>query len=138
MLFRSTVGEWAWWRVDAWRSAQAWRAVATAAGVPAADADSPAAARAALARRYTQQRHAQGLPAPDDALPLLARVAPALAGLPPGILKSALYADGHWTLDLQPADPAAIRDLDARLKQAGTPAIVATTAAGTRLRFGAN
>ena len=133
----ATIGEWAWWRVDAWRTAQAWRAVATAAGVPAADAQSPAAARAALAQRYTQQRHAQGLPAPDDALPLLARVAPALAGLPPGSLKSALYADGHWTLDLQPADPAAIRDLDARLKRAGTPAIIATGATGTRLRFGA-
>ena len=133
----ATIGEWAWWRVDAWRTAQAWRAVAMAAGVPAADAQSPAAARAALARRYTQQRHAQGLTAPDDALPLLARVAPALAGLPQGSLKSALYADGHWTLDLQPVDPAAIRDLDARLKRAGTPAIVATGATGTRLRFGA-
>ena len=133
----ATVGEWAWWRVDAWRTAQTWRAVAATAGVPAADAESPLTAAAALARRYTQQRHAQGLPAPDDALPLLARVAPALAGLPPGILKSAVYADGHWTLDLQPADPAAIRDLDARLKRAGTPAIVAVGATGTRLRFGA-
>jgi general secretion pathway protein L len=134
----ATVGEWAWWRVEAWRTAQAWRAVAIAAGVPEADAQSPGAARTALARRYTQQRHAQGLPAPDDALPLLARAAPALAGLPPGILKSALYADGHWTLDLQPVDSAAIGALDARLKQAGTPALVATTASGTRLRLGAN
>jgi hypothetical protein len=133
----ATAGEWGWWRVDVWRTAQAWRAVAVAAGVPAADAENPAAARAALARRYSQQRHAQGLPAPDDALPLLARAAPALAGLPPGILKSATYADGHWTLDLQPADAAAIRDLDARLRRAGTPALVATGASGTRLRFGA-
>ena len=69
----------------------------------------PAAARAALARRYAQQRHAQGLPAPDDALPLLARAAPALAGLPPGALKSAVYADGHWTLDLRPRRPGGDR-----------------------------
>lgn len=134
----ATFGEWAWWRLEAWRTAQAWRVVATAAGVPEADAQTPAAARAALTRRYTQQRHAQGLPAPDDALPLLTRAAPALAGLPPGIVKSALYADGHWTFDLQPVDAAAIRDLDARLKQTGTPAIVATTASGTRLRVGTN
>ena len=132
----ATAGEWAWWRVDAWRTAQAWRGVATAAGVPEADAQSPAAAQAALARRYAQQRHAQGLPAPEDALPLLARVAPALAGLPQGSLKSAVYADGHWTLDLKPVDPTVIRDLDARLKRAGTPAIVAAGATGTRLRFG--
>ncbi len=134
----ATIGEWSWWRIDAWRTAQAWSAVAVAAGVPAADARSPAAARAALLQRYAQQRHAQGLTAPEDALPLLARVAPALAPLPPGTLKSAVYADGHWTLDLQPTDAAVIRDLDARLKRAGTPAIVATGASGTRLRFGAN
>ncbi len=44
----------------------------------------PSAARAALARRYAALRHAQGLPAPDDALPLLARATPALAALPAG------------------------------------------------------
>jgi hypothetical protein len=133
----ATLGEWAWWRVEAWRTAQAWSAVAVGAGVPAADAQTPAAARAALVRRYAQLRHGQGLPAPEDALPLLARVAPALGALPQGTLKSAVYADGHWTLDLQPTDPTVIRELDARLKRAGTPAIVATSASGTRLRFGA-
>jgi len=134
----ATLGEWARWRVDGWRAARAWTAVATAAGVPAVDASTPSAARAALARRYADQRHAQGLPAPADALPLLTRAAPALAAIPPGALKSATYADGHWTLDLQRIDPAAVRDLDAGLKRAGTPAITATTAGGTRLRFGAD
>ena len=67
----------------------------------------------------------------------LARAAPALAGLPAGALKSATYADGHWTLDVQRTDPTLIRELDARLKRAGTPAIIATTAAGARLRIGA-
>ena len=133
----ATVGDWAWWRVDAWRTARAWTALATAAGVPAAAAGTPALAQAHLARRYAELRHAQGLPAPNDAVPLLARAAPALAGLPAGTLKSATYADGHWTLDLQRAEPPLIRDLDARLRRAGTPAIIATTPAGARLRIGA-
>ena len=133
----ATIGEWAWWRVEAWRTARAWTEVAVAAGVPAAEAQTPASARLALARRYAQLRHAQGLPAPEDALPLLARVAPALAPLPQGTVKSAVYADGHWTLDLQPTNAAVIRELDARLKRTGTPAIVATGATGTRLRLGA-
>jgi hypothetical protein len=133
----ATVGDWAWWRIDAWRAARAWTAVATAAGIPAAAASTPAAARAALAHRYAEALHAQGLPAPDDALPLLARAAPALAALPAGILKGATYADGHWTLALQRADPAMIRDLDGRLKAAGAPALIATTPTGTRLRIGA-
>jgi general secretion pathway protein L len=134
----ATVGEWAWWRIDAWRSAQTWRSLAAATGTTISASDSPAMMRAALLKRYAQQRHAQGLPAPSDALPLLARAAPALGALPPGALKSATYADGHWTLDLQPLDAAALRDLSARLQAAGTPAIAATTAAGTRLRLGAD
>jgi type II secretion system protein L len=132
----ATLGDWAWWRIDAWRAARAWTAIATAAGVPAAAAATPAAARSALAQRYAEARHAHGLPAPHDALPLLARAAPAFAALPAGTLRSATYADGHWTLDLQRADPGLIRDLDGRLKRAGTPAIIATTPAGTRLRIG--
>lgn len=133
----ATLGDWAWWRVNAWRAARAWTEVAAAAGLPAAAASTPAAARAALAQRYAEARHAQGLPAPSDALPLLARAAPALAALPATALKSATYADGHWTLDLQRVDAAAIGQLDGRLKRAGVPAIIATTAAGTRLRLGA-
>ena len=133
----ATLGDWAWWRIDAWRVARAWTAVATAAGVPAAAASTPVAARTALATRYAESLHAQGLPAPDDALPLLARAAPALAALPAGVLKAATYADGHWTLDLQRADPSVIRELDGRLKAAGAPALIATTPAGTRVRVGA-
>jgi hypothetical protein len=77
------------------------------------------------------------MPAPDDALPLLARAAPALRALPARSVKSASYADGHWTLDLARNDPAAIADLDARLKRAGIAAIVATSATGARIRMGA-
>jgi hypothetical protein len=132
----ATAGEWAWWRVEAWRTTTAWRSLASTAGIAAGDAATPPAIRAALIKRYAQERHARGLAAPDDALPLFARVAPVLAALPAGSLKSATYADGHWTLDLRPVDAAVLGDLDARLRRAGTAAIAATTPAGTRLRVG--
>lgn len=132
----ATTGEWAWWRVEAWRTASAWRALAASAGITDGDGATPAGMRDALLKRYAQELHARGLAAPNDALPLFARVAPALAALPPGSLKSATYADGHWTLDVRPVDAAALRDLDARLRRAGTSAIAATTPAGTRLRIG--
>jgi hypothetical protein len=82
-------------------------------------------ARIAFSRRYAQIRHDHGLSAPEDALPLLARAAPALAALPPGTVKRASYADGHWTLDLALANPAAIGDLELRMRSAGVPALVA-------------
>jgi type II secretory pathway component PulL len=132
----ATLGEWAWWRIEAWRTARAIRTLAISAGVKDADAATPEAARLALVRRYAEQRHAHRLPAPNDALPLLARAGPALVAVPPGLIKSANYADGHWTLDLQRADAAMVRDLDARLKRAGTPAMTVTTPAGARVRFG--
>jgi hypothetical protein len=132
----ASVAEWAALRVDAWRAAREWTELAVAAGVAPDAASTPQAARAALARRYAELRHSQGLPAPDDALPLLARAAPAFAALPPGSVKSALYADGHWTLELAHADPAVIRDLDARMRAARVPMLVATSAAGARVRVG--
>ena len=132
----ASAGEWAALRIDAWRSAHEWTDLAVAAGVPPDAATTPQAARAALARRYALLRHAQGLPAPDDALPLLARATAALAALPPGTVKSAAYADGHWTLELARADPAVIGDLDARMRAVRVPMLVATSANGARVRIG--
>ena len=132
----ATVGEWASLRYEAWRAEREWIALAAEAGVAPDAATTPAGARAALARRYAALRHAHGLPAPDDALPLLARATPALAALPAGAVKSAAFADGHWTLDLIRSDAATIADLDARLRAAGVPALVASSATGTRVRFG--
>jgi len=132
----ATVGEWAWLKVETMRQARAWTELAAAAGVPPAGAATPEAARASLARRYADLRHAHGLAAPADALPLLARAAPILASLPAGALKSATYADGHWTLELQRLDAAALGDLDARWKLAGLAPLTATTAAGHRVRVG--
>ena len=134
----ATVGEWGWLRFEAWRNARAWSALAAGAGLSADAAATPAAAQAALARRYADLRHQHGLVAPDDALPLLARAAPALRALPPGGVKTATYSDGHWTLDLARGDADAVAALEAQLRQAGVPALVATTAAGVRLRLGAH
>jgi hypothetical protein len=134
--FVATVGEWASLQVDAWRDAREWTDLAVTAGVAPDAATTPQTARTALARRYADLRHAQGLSAPDDALPLLARAASALAALPPGIVKSATYADGHWTIELARADPAVIRDLDARMRAARVPVLVATSATGARVRIG--
>ena len=132
----ATAGEWASLRFAAWREAREWTAIASAAGVAPDAATTPAAARIALARRYAELRHAHGLPAPDDALPLLARAAPVLAALPVGSVKSASYSDAHWTLDLTRTNAATIGDLDARMRGAGVPALVATSATGTRVRIG--
>jgi hypothetical protein len=130
------VAEWAALRADAWRTEREWSELAVAAGVSPDAASTPQAARAGLARRYAELRHAQGLPAPDDALPLLARAAPALAALAPGVVKSAVYSDGHWTFDLARADPALIRDLDARMRAVRVPMLVATSGSGARVRVG--
>jgi general secretion pathway protein L len=132
----ASAGEWASLRFDAWRDAREWTSLAAAAGVAPDEASTPQSARTALARRYADLRHAQGLPAPDDALPLLARAAPALTILPEGSVKSATYADGHWTLDLSRADPAIVRDLDGRMRAARVPALIVPSATGTRVRFG--
>ena len=133
----ATVGEWGVQRVGAWRNARAWSGLAASAGLSPDVATTPAAAQAALAHRYAEVRHEHGLAAPDDALPLLARAAPALRALPPGAVKTATYADAHWTLDLALSNADAVAALDSQLRQAGVPALVATTAAGVRIRLGA-
>jgi hypothetical protein len=133
----ATVGEWASLRFEAWRDAREWTSLAIAAGVPPDATSTIQMARTALAQKYAELRHAQGLPAPDDALPLLARAAPALAILPQGLVKSATYANDHWTLDLARPAPAIASDLDARMRAARVPTLIAASASGTRIRFGA-
>ena len=132
----ATTIQWASLRLQAWRDATEWMSLAATSGVPAESATTAGAARLALARRYAQVRHEHGLFAPDDALPLLARAAPALASLPPGSVKRAAYADGHWTLELALADPAAIGELELRMRSAGVPALVAPSGSGLRMRIG--
>lgn len=131
-----TGGEWAWWHFDARRDAEAWRALAIGAGIPDSEAVDATGARAALERRFAEMRHANGLAAPGDALPLLARAAPVLARLPRGSLKSATFAAGAWTVELGAVDPDVLREFDAGMTAAGLPALIARTNAGTRARFG--
>jgi type II secretion system protein L len=133
----ATIGEWGALRLDLWRQAREWSALAETAGLSPEAASTPASAQTALAKRYAELRHARGMPAPDDALPLLARAAPALRVLPAGGVKSASYADGHWTLDLLRAGAAVTGELDAKMKDAGVPALIAVSAAGVRIRLGA-
>ncbi len=132
----ATGGEWGWLKLEEWRQARAWAALATSTGLAADAASTSSSAQLALARRYAELRHAHGLPAPDDALPLLARAAPALRALPAGAVKSATYADGHWTLDLPRVDATTIGDLGVRMRTAGVYAVVATSAGGARVRLG--
>jgi type II secretion system protein L len=133
----ATVVDWGALKLDGWRTTRAWTELAIEAGIPQNEVTDPSSARRGLARRYAELRHANGLPAPDDALPLLARAAPAFTALPAGAVKSATYADGHWTIDVARADPAQLAAFDARLRSAGVPAVLATSAAGARVRLGA-
>jgi hypothetical protein len=131
-----TIGEWTVQKYSAWQRGREWTAVAAGAGISPAQAATPAAAAAAIARSHAASKHAHGQPAQNDALPLLARSATALAALPPGTVRSAVYADGHWTFDLGRVDATAALRLDAAMRASGTPALVATSAAGTRMRVG--
>jgi hypothetical protein len=132
----ATLVQWAALRFEAWRIGRDTVALAQGAGV--ADATTPAAAVAGLVRRHADARHRAGLAAPGDALPLLAQAAPSLAALPPGTLKSAIYGDGAWTLELGKVDPAALARIDRALSERGLAVLQAPTAAGSRMRLTAS
>lgn len=130
----ATAGQWTWLRLDAWRTERALVELAQRAGAgDHADAES---ATAALAQKFVAARHRAGQSTSMDALPLLARAAPALAMLPPASLRTATFASGSWTIDLQKVDPAALAELDAALNVAGLTTLRATTASGARVRIG--
>jgi Type II secretion system (T2SS), protein L len=125
----ATVGEWVAVRVDDWRTRSALGALAREAGV--ASAEDPAAG---IARLHAAARHRAGLAAAGDAVPMLARAAPALATLPFGTLKTATYGDGYWTFDLTKPDAGVTTRLAHQLNDAGLTTLEATNASGTRLR----
>ena len=128
----ATLAQWTWLRLDSWRTARAIVAVAADAG--AGEQPDAEAAAAALARKFGDARHRAALSAPADALPLLARAAPAFAALPAGAFKAATYSPATWTFDLAKVDANALADLDRRLTTAGLATLQATTNSGTRLR----
>jgi hypothetical protein len=129
----ATIGEWAWLKLDLWRTSRAQVAVAQDAQLP--DAASPETAVRAIVKRHADLRHRAGLAAPADALPLLARAAPALSALPNGALKSAMYADGAWTIEFASLDAATQAALDRALRNAGASALQAKTSGGYRMRI---
>jgi hypothetical protein len=125
----ATIGEWTSLRVEGWRVRSALATLANDLGVSGADDPS-----GAIARRHAEARHRAGLAAPADALPLLARAAPALAALPNGALKSATYGDGHWTFEFAKLDADAAGRLELQLAGAGLATVQAANAAGARMR----
>ncbi len=129
----ATVVEWAWLKLDVWRTTRAITALAREAGLP--DTASPDAAASAVARWHADLRHRVGQAAPSDALPLLARAAPALSSLPPSAVKSATYAGGAWTIELGAVDVGALAGVDRTLTGAGVTALQAKTVGGYRMRL---
>jgi Type II secretion system (T2SS), protein L len=125
-------GTWAYDGIDAWRDERAAISLARDIGQPAQDF---AGAIAAISLRYAEARHVAGLAAPDDALPLLARAAPALAALPPGKWKRATYGGGAWTFEFGALDDVARDALLARLSAAGITALAANNPGGVRVRI---
>lgn len=128
----ATIAQWAWLKFDLWRTSRA--EIALAQDAQLADVATPDGAVRAIVKRHADLRHRAGLAAPADALPLLARAAPALSALPGGALKSATYADGAWTIEFAPFDPATQGALDRALRDAGVSALQAKTTSGYRMR----
>lgn len=125
----ASIGEWTTLHVESWHARSTLAAVASELGL--SGTEDPAAA---IARRHADARHRAGLAAPADALPLLARAAPALAALPAGALKSATYGEGHWTFEFGKLDAGAAGRLELQLADAGLSTLQATNAAGARMR----
>ena len=126
----ASVGEWIALRIDESRTRSALVSRARDAGITGDDYPV-----AAIARRHAVARHSAGLAAPIDALPLLARAAPALALLPAGTIKSATYRDGYWTFDLAKPDAGMALRVERQLAAAGLTTLQATNATGTRVRI---
>ena len=111
-----------------WRTARSISSLAHEAGL--ATTDSADADARAIVKWHADLRHRAGQAAPADAVPLLARAAPALSSLPSAALKSATYADGAWTIELGAVDAAALVAVDYALRGAGATALQAKTGGG--------
>lgn len=131
-------GEWVALRIDTARSANEWRALASAADLPRDAAGSPEAVAAALARKHDDVLHAHHRFSSRDALTLLARASSAMSGLPAGALKRATYQSGYWTFELEGTNATSLGNLESALRAASLEAqVVPTTTGGARVRFGA-
>ncbi len=124
-----------WLRLE-WQTTAARRELVALAQSVAPEEAANVAPATAIVRRDGALRHRAGLPADDDALPLLARAAPALATLPAGAIRSLRFADGHVVFELQKLDASQPARVQRELQRAGLVAIAAPTATGARLRVG--
>lgn len=129
----ASVVQWSWLGIEHFRLSRALVDTAKAAQLP--DAGSAAAAAQAIARQYAGARHRTSQAAPGDALPLLARAAPALGRLPAGTLRSARYASEAWTVELAKLDAVTLSSLERGLAVAGLDALAAPASGGTRMRL---
>lgn len=91
--------------------------------------------KAAWRRAFAAARHAQGRPAPDDLLPLLADTASALGALSPGAVRVINYEAGQLTLDLDKAAAPAIAGAYQQWTARGIVALQADTAGALRARL---
>ena len=128
----ATLATWGFTHV---RLANAQRDLVPLAQAAGAASSTPRTAAADILRQHALARQRAGLQARDDAMPVLARAAPALAALPAGALKTATWNAGAWTLDLAPLDEALLADFTARLSASGLTPMHARTAAGVRARI---
>lgn len=125
-------GTWGWQRIELARVERSLVPLAQQAGARDVNASN---AVPAIARSHADARHRAGLSAPGDAMPVLARAAPALTALPSGALKSATWTGGAWTLDLAPLDETALSGFAGRLANAELSALHAKTQSGVRVRL---
>lgn len=132
----ATFGTWIAIRVELWQAESTWSSLALAAGLPKDTLSSPPAIRNAIRQRHDDVLHARHRFTRSDALALLARTSGAIAALPPGTVKRAVYADAHWTFDLQGLQPAAAGDVQKRFLQADVDARVVRVEGGFRARVG--
>jgi type II secretion system protein L len=103
---------------------------------PDAASSSNVAPATRIARRDGELRHRAGVAAATDLMPLLARAAPAMSGLPAGAIRSLHYADAHVVFELQKVDPPQLVVVQRELQRQGLVAIAVPIATGARLRIG--
>ena len=127
-----TLATWGWTHV---RLANLERDLVPIAQAAGASSATPQTAAADIQRLHANARHRAGLAAADDALPVLARAAPALAALPAGVVRSAVWNAGGWTVELAPVDEGIVAPFIDRLAGAGLTPLHARTAAGVRARI---
>lgn len=86
-----------------------------------------------MRRNLAQARHVAGRPDSGDFLPMIEQVAAGMKDLPAGSLRTAAYDNGRLTLQINSADPAAVKRLVARLQQSGLEVTTTAPAQGSGL-----